>query len=603
MCTMDPGQNVSHGMELFALLSVLFFLFISSGCTTTGQTQASVSGTVTGDYTTGPIYVVALDADRYGPPDIRVMETGEHPEQSEYVTAFTVLMAPGAFKIDGLPAGNYTLYAWADTDDNGWIDHAAYRDPTGWHSTGERLGPGTRSLAQGDSLQDVGIRLVAPVPYPTELNISVGEGGGRLTVMKDRPVLQLYGTPDEQAYAMGYLTGPQIKDWIEYVLIETFYPSAEEYDDIFIPYLKAHMTGVLAERGDEFDAVIEGMEARGVDLYSETLGRNLTREDILAENAYSFLLYFRLYGLAMGDLNLGNSSVQDGGISPHLCSSAIAWGNRTENDELGGGVIHGKNMDGETDLRKVTVNSLLIVASEPPAGSGQKRVVGFDWPGFIGTFNGMNEDGLVLVPHSSPSIPAWNETNMLPYVLLYMDTLQGESSVDGAWEYWQTMNQTRTGGHNAGVSMPYLNTSGSAAVCFEADSYGGAERKAGFIEPEDPFSLIIANNFYQYRGANPEAVSKVQGYHETIEPRDYRYLAMLDLFNEYEEENRTIGTPEMIALMQAASTSEEYQGITEYTFLAYPDQGAFAVATEDLVNHTLDAPFAPFTRYSFEEVF
>jgi hypothetical protein len=254
-------------------------------------------------------------------------------------------------------------------------------------------------------------------------------------------------------------------------------------------------------------------------------------------------------------------------------------------------------MDGENDLRKVTVNSLLVIATDP--GPGAKRTVGIDWPGFIGTFNGMNEDGLVLVPHSSPSIPDWNATDLMPTTFLYRDTLQSESDVAGAWAYWEKANGTRTGGNNAGVSAPYGNGTGSVPAAFETDSYGGAVRGPGVVEPDG--CLLIANNYYLYRGAYPPAVERVDGYHAEVRPEDYRYQNMLALLDSYQK--RTIGTPEMIALMQAASVSEEYQGTTEYTFIAYPDAGAFAVAKEDLAKGILDAPFAEFAHFEFEEVF
>jgi hypothetical protein len=339
------------------------------------------------------------------------------------------------------------------------------------------------------------------------------------------------------------------------------------------------------------------MAASGMNMRLSSVSRNVTRYDILAENTYDFMLYYKLYGLYMGTLGLDRETTTEGGVSPHLCTSAIAWGNLTEN----GGVIHGKNMDGEVDLRKITVNSLLIIAVDP--GNGGKRTVGIDWPGFIGTFNGMNEDGLVLVPHSSPSIPDWNATDLTPTTFLYMDTLRTETDVDGAWASWQQAGGTRTGGNNAGVSSPYRNGTGSVPACFETDSYGGEMRRPGAVEPDDPDVLFIANNYYLYQGAYPPAVEQVDGYHDQVRQTDYRYRNMLALLDRYRSEGRTIGTPEIIELLRAASVSEEYSGVTEYSFIAYPDAGAFAVAREDLENRTLDATFATYAHFTFDEVF
>jgi len=584
------------------IVGVLILLIVAAGCTNTAIPAGgdSISGSVAGDYAGGTIYVAAINAAAYSVSDIRVMETGEHPERSQYVSGFAALDKPGEYIISGLIPGNYTVYAWADTDDNGRIDHLDYRDPTGWYCTPSHLTPVRVAVTPGNATTGIDIALVAPTPYPDEeTNVTVGSGGGRLTIQKGCHVLQVWGTPEERAYAYGYLCGPQIRDWIDYVLIESFMQSPADYDDLFIPYIEEHMAPANPKYMAELDAMLAGMATSGTDLHLPSVSRNLTRYDLLAENTYDFMLYYKLYGLMMGDLGINRTVTGDAGVSPHLCTSAIAWGNLTENDELAGGLIHGKNMDGENDRRKVTVNSLLVIATDP--GPGAKRTVGIDWPGFIGTFSGMNEDGLVLVPHSSPSIPDWNATDLVPTNFLFMDTLRSESDVAGAWAYWEKANGTRTGGNNAGVSAPYGNGTGSVPAAFETDSYGGAVRGPGVVEPDD--CLLIANNFYLYRGAYPPAVERVDGYHAEVRPTDYRYQNLLALLDSYRKEGRTIGTPEMIALMQSASVSEEYQGTTEYTFIAYPDAGAFAVAKEDLAAGILDAPFAEFAHFDFDEVF
>lgn len=583
------------------ILGVAILLIAAAGCTNTASTGGdSISGSVAGHYAGGTIYVAAIDAAAYSASDIRVMETGEHPERSQYVSGFAALDAPGDYVISGLAPGNYTVYAWADTDDDARIDHLDYRDPTGWYCTSSHLTPVRVAVTSGSAATGIDVTLVAPTPYPDDdREIAVGSGGGRLTVQKGCHVLQVWGTPEERAYAYGYLCAPQIRDWIDYVLIESFMQAPADYEDLFIPYIEEHMAPANPTYMAELDAMLAGMTAGGTDLYLPPVSRNLTRYDLLAENTYDFMLYYRIYGLYMGDLGINRTTTGDAGISPHLCTSAIAWGNLTENDELAGGVIHGKNMDGENDLRKVTVNGLLVIATDP--GPGAKRTVGIDWPGFIGTFNGMNEDGLVLVPHSSPSIPDWNATNLMPTTFLYRNTLQNESDVAGAWAYWEKANGTRTGGNNAGVSAPYGNGTGSVPAAFETDSYGGAVRGPGVVEPGD--CLLIANNYYLYRGAYPPAVERVDGYHTGVRAEDYRYQNMLALLDRYREDGKTIGTPEIIALMQAASVSEEYRGTTEYTFIAYPDAGAFAVAKEDLAKGILDAPFAEFAHFTFDEVF
>lgn len=78
---------------------------------------------------------------------------------------------------------------------------------------------------------------------------------------------------------------------------------------------------------------------------------------------------------------------------------------------------------------------------------------------------------------------------------------------------------------------------------------------------------------------------------------------MMNLLKKYKFENMKIGTSEIIDLLRAASTSEQYRGITYYSFIAYPNKKEFALAVEDLEKKTLDASFCQFIQFTFEEVF
>ncbi|PKL55654.1 MAG: hypothetical protein CVV35_08865, partial [Methanomicrobiales archaeon HGW-Methanomicrobiales-6] len=269
------------------VLGVVILLIAAAGCTnvTTPTGGDFISGSVAGDYAGGTIYVAAIDAAAYTASDIRVMETGEHPERSQYVSGFAALDAPGDYVISGLAPGNYTVYAWADTDDDGRIDHLDYRDPTGWYCTPSHLTPVGVAVTPGNAATGIDVTLIAPTPYPDDdREIAVGSGGGRLAVMKGCHVLQVWGTPEERAYAYGYLCGPQIRDWIDYVLIESFMQSPADYEDLFIPYIEEHMAPANPTYMAELDAMLAGMNAGGTDLYLPSVSRNLTRYDLLAEN-------------------------------------------------------------------------------------------------------------------------------------------------------------------------------------------------------------------------------------------------------------------------------------------------------------------------------
>jgi len=78
---------------------------------------------------------------------------------------------------------------------------------------------------------------------------------------------------------------------------------------------------------------------------------------------------------------------------------------------------------------------------------------------------------------------------------------------------------------------------------------------------------------------------------------------MLEKAETFEREGQTIQTEQMIEILRAASRTEQYRGITEYSFIGYPDDGSFALTREDLVNNILEASYATFSMYTFDEVF
>jgi hypothetical protein len=134
------------------------------------------------------------------------------------------------------------------------------------------------------------------------------------------------------------------------------------------------------------------------------------------------------------------------------------------------------------------------------------------------------------------------------------------------------------------------------------DSYGGEPRNPVFMTPVSPYDILTTNTYFKYQGANPEAL-KPESYHPGIEADNYRYKAMLEKSEAFAAKGQTIGTEQMIEILQAASRTAQYSGITEYSFIGYPDNGSFALAREDLANKILEASHAAFSMYTFDEVF
>ena len=568
-------------------------LFLFFGCS---DSDDSKTGAISGNISKyeisaeGAIYVVAVNTD--DAPYLRNMETEPYPYLSQYASGSQRLEEPGDYVIAGLTPGEYIVWAYMDTGGDGGVDHYDFADPVGWYQTSDNLRRAPVIVEQGEISENTDIVLYQPVPFDDDAQVDAwNDGGGALKTIKGNHVLHLWGKPEERAYSIGYLCAQQILDWLNFVVIEQYCGSTEYYENSFIPSVQAHMGGLFDRYSIELDSLLLGMYGSGIGTYSFRLERYLNLDDLAGINSFYFLANTLIFGPSPN-------------IQPPSCSSAVLWGEKTANSELNGGLIHAKNMDGENDCRKITVNDLLIVAVEPePASSDTQQFIGINWPGFIGADMGMNESGLIMAPHSVLSMPDWDKTNMLDYDLLYRETLETCSTPQEAWNYWtSTSATTRTGGFNTAVSGKYLTSEDYPSLTFEIDSYGGEIRYPDFMEPLNYDDILTTNTFFKYQGANPEALAP-GSYHAAIEADNYRYTAMLEKITEFENTGQTIYTEQMIEILKAASRTEQYSGITEYSFIGYPDSGSFALAKEDLINKILEAPYAAFSTYSFDEVF
>jgi hypothetical protein len=586
--------------------TVLILLVTLFGCNDSHPATGSISGSISVPGSqSGTIYVLAIPAENK--EKLRVAETEALPYESTWVAGYSRLYAPGNYTVGGLTPGNYVIWGWVDVNGDGGVNHNHYAEPVGWHQTRTHLHLPPVLVEAGKDTADIDLTLVAPTPYPdAEKTIARGSGGGRLKTIKGQKVLQLWGTPEERAYSHGYLVGTQIMDFFDHVVVEYFAQSVDLYQEV-LQYMQGHPAGNAPFAG-EADAMLQGMKDSGTNMTVATLNRELTRDDLIVQNNVAILRYWVLHAAPYWPLTEASASSPAGDKNPGIpfCTSTVFWGDWTQNLELGGALIHGKNNDGENDLHKVTVNSALIIATTPPAGSGKKKTIGIDWPGYYGTYHGMNEDGLAMVAQASYSVPNWDAPNILDYTMFYREALQNTSSIAGVMNLWGTIPATRAVGFNTPISTPYQPLlGGNPSSTYESDSYGGMLRTPVDFAPADSYSILTTNNYYRYQGTKPyeKAVSKVNGYHSTVQAHDYRFQDMLSLIAQYKTQGKTVGTQEVIDLLRAASTSKEYSGTTEFSIIWYPNSMEFALAKEDLVHKILDAPFTIYNRFSFDEVF
>jgi len=535
----------------------------------------------------------ASDRDR-----IREMEAEARPCLSRYTVSWATLAGPGPYEIGGLPEGDYVLWSWNDVNGDGSVNYLNYAEPAGWHQAPDSLFPPVAvPVSAGRVTENVHVRLVSLTPYPEEeRQVAAGQGGGTLKTVNGQKVLYLRGTDEERGYACGFLLGRQIVEWVDHVFIEYFSRSAAFYEETFLPFVRERCAA--APGREEREAMLRGIRDSGVDMELSHLGREIGADDLLAQNN---LYLVSLYPLR-AHWPLDGPPPRE--TPATACTSAVFWGTWTAGSLLPGELIHGKNNDGENDPRKITVNSLLVIAEEPPPGSSRKRVVRIDWPGFYGTYHGMNEDGLVLVSHGVITMPDWDASDFLDYSRLYLETLRHCGDMEDVEAFWEAFPATRPAGWNTAISTPFHSSGeGAPSVTWETDSFGGAVREPGFMEPADRCSIFTTNNFFKYTGAYLEAVAITKAYHDEILPENYRYRAMADLLKNYEETSRAIGTADVVAFLRTASRSPQFHDIAIYSILFYPDRLSLALAKEDLETRNLNASYSEYRTFDFNDLF
>ncbi len=181
--------------------------------------------------------------------------------------------------------------------------------------------------------------------------------------------MQLWGTHYEMGYATGYLLGEKLITYmIEWGIPDSI--SAWYWENVALPYFRLKYS-VPPKYQDEAQGIVDGMVAKGVDLYHPYLDRDLTAEDVLC--------------------------AQIGGVGKFVdieCSSVSGWGQSTINDDtLQGGYIIARNLEGNLGQCTHMGNMSLIIAYAPDSpGEHELALVTYD--GCTGAASGVNCKGV-----------------------------------------------------------------------------------------------------------------------------------------------------------------------------------------------------------------
>lgn len=309
---------------------------------------------------------------------------------------------------------------------------------------------------------------------------------GSLETVEGVRVLRLWGaTPFDRGYAHGYLLGAEIVELFESAVLDP--RMLEDHRQ----YESAVRQGFLAkmrfgpERGEELRGMMDGIAAscEPSELRLKRLARNLDVRDLEAVNCAADWYRF-------------------------MCSSFSAWG-----DGRGGGeMVTARNLDFFT-LPGLNTKHLIIAYLD--AGPNRKRWVSLAWPGLIGAYTAMNEQGVTLSLHDAQGRPASGAPaggGFVPRALALRDALEAATAANAVEDVRRVLSlKPSICGNNVHVSGPFSNQAQPAAV-FEYDGDravdGGVTLRLADQHARQRGDWLACTNHYVQRPRTVERVGQ-----------------------------------------------------------------------------------------------
>jgi len=294
------------------------------------------------------------------------------------------------------------------------------------------------------------------------------EVNGTLTEMNGIPVLRVWGTNYEQGYANGYLTAPDIIDYLQNSLVGGLYGyNASTYENIL-----ASLNRMIIDQRyrEEMQGMFDGIQARSDDpVIIPLLERELRLNDILTMNC---ALDFR----------------------PIMCSSFAAWGEMTSD----GGTITGRNDDWPPISTLSSIKQLIVIHSFP-SGSERLGFVSINTPGDIGCPTGMNAEGVTINRNAGNGSPSSAASSYYPRYLTYRTAIESAHAGTVVRDVKNVLEGRQTDGTIIlMMSFPFTgNNKGS--VVFEYDGNLSITNGVTVREPGASNSFQITTNHYRER--------------------------------------------------------------------------------------------------------
>jgi hypothetical protein len=487
-----------------------------------------------------------------------------------------------------LAGASYSVFAFADDsgDGDGAWDPASFERCGWWNGAnasvastdGHWLLPVNATAAAAVApppppLLHVTVKLALPLPLPAPDSVlRAPNGHGSLRRVRGQAVLSLSGSAAQRGAAHGYLLGGAILSFFRHFTLAETTASGADYEARVLPFVRAAYDwraaaegGHMGEYWEEATALVGAMGGKAAAVAAAAvsggsgatslqwlpeLGRNFSVWDLLYLNDYGS---FPENGHAV-DPGAGQGQQQQGQPPPpppppprRACTQFAFWGADTAGTDVDGGTVVGRNMDGENDVRRLTVSHLLLHAVAPApvldgGGHGNSssssssssssakatplsRYVHAFWPGFLGAASGLNERGIHCMMNDGQGHPeagdaaagltqgVWTQRELLARAASLADVapLIAARAGDRGGTFGSDANlmlaepsknvtrtRTRTSAREEeedekgeeGDDAPH-------ALVYEGDRLGGALRLPGEY-PWPPRGIMVSNHFHKY---------------------------------------------------------------------------------------------------------
>jgi hypothetical protein len=242
--------------------------------------------------------------------------------------------------------------------------------------------------------------LLASAPVTAQMAPQV-KYNGRVEQIGGFRVLRVWGEPRDMGFAHGFLVGKEFVAGLP-LMIKSLYGDNVAAYEATVASLKDFVVMSPASR-EEIEGIFEGIKRSHEGLPEiELLKRPLRVEDIVFFNSMDLLRAF-------------------------ACSGFAVWDKRAGDGEM----IATRNFDYRAFSPEL-LSRQLIVVREP---KGRHKVASVTWPGYIGSFTGINDDGVGIFLHDgSGKRAARPEQAYVPVALLakeFLETFESRNVMRG----------------------------------------------------------------------------------------------------------------------------------------------------------------------------